>query len=48
LKAVNLAAPRLYVEQGDELTEPSYLMEYADIDKLPMAFELTFGKIDWD
>lgn len=46
-KAVNASDPRLYVEQGDELTEPSYLMEHPDIDKLPLAFELTFGKIDW-
>lgn len=36
-----------YVERGNELTEPSYLFEYVDIDKLELAFELTFGKIAW-
>jgi hypothetical protein len=39
--------PRLYVERGNELTERSYMFEYVDIDKLELAFELTFGKIAW-
>ena len=34
-------------ERGAELTEPSYLFEYNQIDKLPDAFELTFGEIQW-
>jgi uncharacterized LabA/DUF88 family protein len=47
LKAGHQAEPRLWVAPGDELTEPSYLFEYVDIDKLPLAFELTFGAIEW-
>ena len=43
----NQASPRLYVERGNELTEQSYLMDYRDLDKLPEAFELTFGEIHW-
>jgi uncharacterized LabA/DUF88 family protein len=46
-KAVNQAQPRLWVPPGDALTEPSYLFEYPEIDKLPLAFELTFGKVEW-
>ena len=47
MKARNQTDPRLYVERGNELTEPSYLMDYLYIDKLPEAFELTFGDIQW-
>jgi hypothetical protein len=39
---------RLYVERGDELSEASYTMEYVNPADLPRAFEITFGKIDWD
>jgi uncharacterized LabA/DUF88 family protein len=39
--------PLLYVDWGDELKKPSYTFEYPDIAKLPLAFELTFGKIEW-
>ena len=39
--------PYLYVETGDELTEPSYRLEYRDITKLPLAFELMFGQVAW-
>jgi uncharacterized LabA/DUF88 family protein len=38
---------RLFVDWGDELREPSYVIEHADIDKLEKAFELTFGTISW-
>ena len=46
-KTINQAAPRLYAEWGNELTEPSYTFEHPEIDKLPLAFELTFGEIEW-
>jgi hypothetical protein len=46
-KTTNGANPRLFVERGDELREPSYLLEYPDIDKLDVAFHLTFGDIAW-
>jgi hypothetical protein len=46
-RPTNQSWPRLYVERGNELTEPSYMFEYVDIDKLELAFELTFGKIAW-
>jgi hypothetical protein len=47
-RPTNASAARLYVEAGDELSEPSYLFEYHDIDKLPLGFKLTFGDITWD
>ena len=43
LQAINEAQPRLYVEPSNQLAEPSYLLEYPDREKLPLAFELTFG-----
>ena len=42
------ADSRLFVERGDELSEPSYMFEHAVADDLPRAFELTFGKIEWN
>ena len=47
LQAINEAQPRLYVEPSNQLAEPSYLLEYPDREKLPLAFELTFGKVEW-
>lgn len=38
----------LYVEAGDELSEPSVLLTHNDVSKLPVAFEMTYGKIDWN
>ena len=46
-KTINQAPARLHVEWGDELSEPSYTMEYWDVDKLSDAFEITFGKVEW-
>jgi uncharacterized LabA/DUF88 family protein len=37
----------LCVDRGDELIEPSYTLQYPDIDKVILAFELTFGPIEW-
>lgn len=46
-KPVNQSPPRLYVPPGDEVRDSSYLFIHMDIGKLPQAFELTFGKIEW-
>jgi uncharacterized LabA/DUF88 family protein len=47
-RAQNQAPHRLFVERGNELRERSYMFEYHDINKLELAFELTFGKIEWE
>jgi hypothetical protein len=47
-KPTNLSPGRLHVEWGEELSEPSYTMEYMVPDELPKAFELTFGKVEWE
>ena len=47
-RPTNASPARLYVEAGDELSEPSYTFEYQDVDKLSLAFNLTFGDITWD
>jgi hypothetical protein len=39
---------RLYVEPGDELFEPSVLIQHHDVSKLPLAFEMTYGDIQWN
>ena len=39
---------RLFVEPGDELSDPSYTFTYSDAEPLPKAFELTFGSIIWE
>ncbi len=45
---VNQSAPRLYVAQGDEVRDSSLLMVHMDIVRLAEAFELTFGKVEWE
>lgn len=47
-RSINQSPPRLFVERGDELREPTLLFEYPEIDKLELAFTLTFGKVVWD
>lgn len=41
------SSPVLHVERRDEVRQQSYTIEYPDINKLPLAFELTFGKVEW-
>jgi uncharacterized LabA/DUF88 family protein len=46
-RPTNNSPGRLYVQRGNELSEPSYMMEYPDAERLPLAFELTFGEVGW-
>lgn len=43
----NTSNGTLFVDAGDELRQVSLTMEYVDVDRLPLAFELTFGDVDW-
>jgi uncharacterized LabA/DUF88 family protein len=46
-RATNESPARLFLAPEKDELDPSYLLQYHDIAKLPVAFELTFGRIEW-
>lgn len=44
----NQALPRIYVHAGNELREQARIVEHANEEKLPLAFELIFGTVNWN
>jgi uncharacterized LabA/DUF88 family protein len=46
-RATNGGPHKLYVAAGNEFNEPSVTFTFRDLDRLTLAYSLTFGDIEW-